>query len=229
MATAQATMCVSNGSTQDTDVPFFDNTSVRLELSDENIETFVLVVETAYKNSFEPQYIGFSFFGKSLVERKHLRAMYNSMGDLFPFVHSVLAMTVSSPRARGNRVDVSSFFDDGNAEDDNVTDDESSDELKCNDEDVSDALSKKQRAILEFFIAKLRVRSKKNLKYWLMISPFAAHSIGHIKNPPNHLLHGSGSSSLTLWKTLNQLFDSTFAAQINTISNQYTVSIAFDN
>jgi len=94
---------------------------------------------------------------------------------------------------------------------------------------VSDALSKKQRAILEFFFAKLRVRSQKNLKYWSMISPFAAHSIGHIKNPPNHPLHGSCCSTLTLWKTLNQLFDSTFAARINTISNQYTVSIAFDN
>ena len=84
---------MSNG-TQDTDVPFFDNTSVCLELSDENIETFVSVVETAYKNSFEHQYIGFSVVGDSLVERKYLRAMYNSLVDLFPFVHSVLAMTV---------------------------------------------------------------------------------------------------------------------------------------
>ena len=52
--------------------------------------------------------------------------MYNSLIDLFPFVHSVLAMTVSLPRARGNRVDVSSFFDGGNAKDDNVTNDETS-------------------------------------------------------------------------------------------------------
>jgi hypothetical protein len=190
LAAAQATMCVSNGM-QDTDVPFFYNMSVCLELLDENIETFVSVVETVYKNSFERQYIGFSVVGDSLVERKYLRAMFNFLVDLFPFVHSVLAMTVSSPRARGNLGDVSSFFDDGNAEDDNVTDDETSEEQKCDDEDMSDALSTKQRAILEFFIAKLWVRSQKNLKYWVMVSPLAAHSTGHIKNPPNHPLHGS--------------------------------------
>ena len=143
LAVAQATMCVSNGM-QDTDVPLFDDTFVRLELSDENIETFVSVVETAYKISFQSQYIGFSVVGDYLVERKYLRTMYNSLIDLFPFVHSVLAMTVSLPRARGNRVDVSSFFDGGNAKDDNVTNDETSEEQKCNDEDMSDALSTKQ-------------------------------------------------------------------------------------
>ena len=114
--------------------------------------------------------------------------MYNSLVDLFPCVHSVLAMTVSLPRARGNQVDVSSFFNGGNAEDDNVTNDETFEERKCDDEDMSDALSTKQRTILKFFIAKLRVRSQKNLKYWAMVSPLAAHSTGHIKNPPNHPL-----------------------------------------
>jgi hypothetical protein len=118
LATAQATTAPSNAtmcgiSTPYADVPLFDNTSVRLELSDDNIETFVTVVETTYKNSFERQYIGFSVNGNTLVEKKQLRAMYNSMVDLFPCVHSVLAMTVSSPQSRGNRVDVSSFFDDG--------------------------------------------------------------------------------------------------------------------
>ena len=61
---------------------------------------------------------------------------------------------------------------------------------------MADALSTKQRAILEFFIANLRVRSQKTHR---------------------------------LWKTLNQLFDSTLAARNNTISNQYTVNMAFDN
>jgi hypothetical protein len=117
-------------------------------------------------------------------------------------------MTVSSPRVRGNRVDVSSFFDDGNAEDDEVTNDETSEEQKWDDEDMSDALSTKQHTILNFFVATLWVRSQKNLKYWAMVSPLAAHSTGQIKNPPNHPLHGSGCSTHTLWKTLNQLFDS---------------------
>ena len=127
---------VCDNGTQDTDVPLFDDSSVRLELSDENIETFVSVVESAYKNSFECMYIGFSAVGNYLVERKYLRTMYNSLVDLFPFVHLVLAMTVSSPCARGNRVDCSSFFDDGNAEDDNVTNNKTSNKRNDNDEDM---------------------------------------------------------------------------------------------
>jgi hypothetical protein len=107
--------------------------------------------------------------------------MYNSLVDLFPCVHLVLAMTVSLPQARGNRVDVSSFFNGGNAEDDNVIYDETFEEQKCDDKDMSDALSTKQRTILEFFIAKLRVRSQKNLKYLAIVSPLAAHSTGHNK------------------------------------------------
>ena len=59
LAAAQATMCVSNG-TQDTTIPLFDDSSVCLELSDENIETFVSVVESAYKTSFKRMYIGIS-------------------------------------------------------------------------------------------------------------------------------------------------------------------------
>ena len=127
-------MCVSNG-IQYTDVPLFDDLSVPLELSDENTETFESVDESVYKNSFKPQYIGFSAFGDYLVERKYLRTMYISLVDLFPFAHSVLAVTVSLPRACGNWVDVSSLFDDGDAENDDVTKDETSEEQKCNDEE----------------------------------------------------------------------------------------------
>ena len=55
-------------------------------------------------------------------------------------------MTVSSPRAHGNQVGLSSFFDTGNAAD--LDED--------NDNKVTkDSLTTKQRAVLEFFIAKL--------------------------------------------------------------------------
>ena len=140
-------MCVSNG-TQDTIIPLFDDSSVRLELSDENIETFVSVVESAYKNSFKRVYIGFSAVGDYLVERKYLRTMYNSLVDLFPLVHLVLAMTISLARACGNQVDLCSFFDGCNAEYDNVTNNKSSDKRNGDDEDMSDDLSMEQRTIL---------------------------------------------------------------------------------
>ena len=62
--------------------------------------------------------------------------MYNSLVDLFPFVHLVLAMTVLLPRACGNQDALFSFFGDGDAEDDDVTDDETSKERKFDDEDI---------------------------------------------------------------------------------------------
>ncbi len=55
--------------------------------------------------------------GDFLVERRYIRTMYDLFVELFPFVHSVLAMTVSSPRAHGNQVGLSSFFDTGDAAD----------------------------------------------------------------------------------------------------------------
>ncbi len=79
------------------------------------------------------------------------------------------------------------------------------------------------------FNAKIQVRSQKTMKYWAMIPPLASHSRGHMHNPPCHPLHGAGCSSKTLWKTLNHLFDSVAAAQIDLLIFQYTVSIAFDN
>ena len=129
-------------------------------------------------------------------------------------------MTVSSPRARGNQVGLSSFFDTG----------DTADLDEGNDNEVTkDSLTTKQCAVLEFFIAKLRLRSQKQLKYWAMVPPLATHSRGHMKNPTNHPLHGAGCDNRTLWNTLNDLFDSTFDARNDTISRQFTVSMAFDN
>ena len=49
-------------------------------------------------------------------------------------------MTVSLPRARGNRVDLSSFFKNGDAKDDNVTNNESTDKQNGDDKDMCDDL-----------------------------------------------------------------------------------------
>ena len=81
--------------------------------------------------------------------------MYDSFVELFPFVHSVLAMTVSSPRVRGNQVGLSSFFNTGEAAD---LDEGNADDV-ADTEVTEDNLMGKQRAILEFFIATLQLRS----------------------------------------------------------------------
>jgi hypothetical protein len=189
--------------------------------------------------------------------------MYDLMKSLFPLVHSVIAITVSSERKRGEQVDLSSFFDvdddnEGDSDDCGVDRDDvgiSVDDdvvvpgsvcdvmgncddfgiLDCDEQDDADIqhehelLTKRERAILEFFIAKLRLRSRKKMRFWAMIPPLANNSMGHNKLPPDHPLHGSGCSLEVVWRRLNELFESTIQAHFDLITSQQTISMAFDN
>jgi hypothetical protein len=67
------------------------------------------------------------------------------------------------------------------------------------------------------------------MRWWAIIPPLAAHSRGHMHSPPNHPLHGAGCGEGTLWAVLDKLYDSTRDARLDLLSNQYTVSLAFDN
>jgi hypothetical protein len=66
---------------------------------DENIDKFVSVVESAYRTSLEHHHSGFVVVDEFLIERRSIRAMYETFVELFPFIHSVIALTVllSSP------------------------------------------------------------------------------------------------------------------------------------
>ena len=68
---------------------------IRSVLTDENIDSFLNLVEDIYKQSFELQYKGFTVVNDYLVERKDVKTMYELLVDLFPFVHLVLALTVT--------------------------------------------------------------------------------------------------------------------------------------
>jgi hypothetical protein len=67
------------------------------------------------------------------------------------------------------------------------------------------------------------------MRWWAIIPPLAAHSRGHLHSPPNHPLHGAGCADVTLWLMLDKLYDSTRDARLDLMTNQYTVSLAFDN
>ena len=71
---------------------------IRSELVDDNIESFVGIVDDIYKKSFENQYKDFTVVNDYLVEKKDILEMYQCLVDLFPFIHSVLALTVSHKR-----------------------------------------------------------------------------------------------------------------------------------
>ena len=65
------------------------------ELTDENIDSFVNLVEDIYKQSFESHYKDFTVINNYLVDRKNVKRMCDLSVVLFPFVHSGLALNVS--------------------------------------------------------------------------------------------------------------------------------------
>jgi hypothetical protein len=67
------------------------------------------------------------------------------------------------------------------------------------------------------------------MKYWAMIATLANHTINQKRNLPKHPLHGAGCSKQVLWKTLDTLFDDNQPAQKDSISHEYSISMAFDN
>ena len=70
---------------------------IQLELMDENIDKFVSVVKSAYRTSLEHHHSGFVVVDGFLIEQMSIRAMYEmTFVELFPFIHSVIALTVLS-------------------------------------------------------------------------------------------------------------------------------------
>ena len=146
--------------------------------------------------------------------------MYSLMVKLFPLIHGVFAMIVSSRRSHVGPGGEAITFDAPNRDDDYSDDDEGY---------VDDGLTKRQRSVVEFFIAKLRLRSQKTMRYWALVPPLAGHSRGHTHNPPNHPLHGAGCGMRTMWGHLDSIYDSGAAARADIVNNQQTISIAMDN
>ncbi len=204
---------------------------------DDNIDTFVSVVNNAYRQSFEQQYSGLSTVGGYLIDQSRIREMYESLLSMFPFVHLVLALTVLAPQ--GVQVGLSQVL----SVDNNHTNDGKHDDIcncgwlffmeglkdKSSTSDMAVDLSHRKRAVLEFFITKNRIRSRRKLRYWAMLALLGNHSCGHSRNPSSHQLHGVGCSPTLLWTTLNEINETTIPARADLIFNQLTISMVFDN
>ncbi len=219
--------------------------AIRSELSYDNINEFQLVVENAYKTSFLEAYSAYSYVGGYLVERRQIRHMYNSLVRIFPVIHSIMSLTVSHPRGKQIDIFASPIADEsnneGNYNDRGLCDGEELYDNKndnppvdCEGDTSSDSvqttvdLTKRERAVLEFFIAQIRLRSQRTMRHWAMVPPLANFSRGLLKHP-YHPLHGSGCSIVTLWGHLNDLFQSTAKTPREVLTNQYTNSVVFDN
>ena len=143
------------------------------------------------------------------------------MRRLFPFVHAVIATTVLNPRR-----DCVDIFNTETARAEERTDqaedthesEETHESFEGEGVSINDfegkgvaiedpTLSRRERAVLEFYIAKIRLRNQKTMKYWAMVPTLGTHSRGYMKTLPNHPVHGVGCSMVTLWTTLNEMFD----------------------
>ncbi len=72
-------------------------TFIKFDLRDKNVNAFKSFASNIYKQSFEMHYSRFSPVGFYLVEQQCIKEMHQFFMDKFPFIHSVLALTVSSP------------------------------------------------------------------------------------------------------------------------------------
>ncbi len=66
------------------------------ELTDESIDEFGSAVDGYYRTSFDREYNSFSYADGYLLDRRCINAMYLLMFRLFPLIHGVFAMIVSS-------------------------------------------------------------------------------------------------------------------------------------
>ena len=120
-------------------------TFIKFDLRDKNVNAFESFASNIYKQSFAMHYSGFAPVGLYLVERRCRKEMYQCFMDKFPFIHSVLALTVSSPQSRGNRVGLSPYFGEDDEDlDDNRENDDASDAGVVDLGKEDDKLTKKE-------------------------------------------------------------------------------------
>jgi hypothetical protein len=70
----------------------------------DSIDEFCSIVDDTYRTRLEREYGGFVAMDGYLLERKCLRDMYSTIIRLFPFVHSLFALVVSSRQSQGDRL-----------------------------------------------------------------------------------------------------------------------------
>jgi hypothetical protein len=153
---------------------------IRNELTYSNVMAFSSMVDNLYRGGFERHYSTFTHLQDYIVVRNDFLVLYDKFVELFPHIHAVFALTVSSHRSRGARVALSASFDgmtcyssgdrnsfgiENEALDDSDSSEDKNYDNNGDDGDDSDAgvekedyilLGKKERAILEFFLAMIR-------------------------------------------------------------------------
>ena len=131
------------------------------------------------QRQFARDYSQFTRLKENLMPAATISQQYQRFKSSFPLVHSMFTIMVSTNR---KSVDFTTALD---------TDLEPQDAKSV---DVTEEQQHKnlQRTILEYFLAFIRLKSQKQLRWWSMLSPLGHYSKGFM--PPQQKSHFSASS-----------------------------------
>jgi len=86
-----------------------------------------------------------------------------------------------------------------------------------------------ERTTLEYFLAFIRLRSRKQLRWWSMLSPLGFYSKGFQQPGQKSHLNAASCQIRVAWKHCNELFERCRADRMALIEQQFTCSLVFDN
>jgi hypothetical protein len=189
------------------------------ELDVSELKKFSTMVDKVYEDAFKRHYSSFTPTPDSLLYPSEIPRLYEYMKQHFPFTHLLVSLIISS---KDSAIALNDMFVNES------TDCVDINELPPETED-EDPIPLKERCILEYFIALLRVKNQKDLRYWSMLVPLAFHSKGFLQPGRKSFLNAHQCALRTAWRNLGKLFEACAAEQLNCILNEMHVTGAFDN
>ena len=171
---------------------------LQTEIDDKNLVRFADDIDAEYKNAFIKQYQTFTHASEFLLPREKIAQFYDDFKKAFPSCHDLMAFIISSDSYRvelANNFDGSDVPSQSGITETDVNDDDNV-EL---DQDAHELLHNRERAILEYFLAMIRLKNQKKLKYWSMLSPLGHHCKGFMQPGTKSHLNSASCTLRTAW------------------------------
>ena len=154
---------------------------MKKELTERRLYSFAQKIDAQYKDRFGVVYSSFALMKDFVIPRAMISKMYEDFKESFPHVHSIMAIIVSSSR---HCIELANGFSDPSIDvpDEVVSSEDEQDSEDANngtnEEDASAIeLHRLERAILEYFLSLIRLKSQKQLPYWSMLNPLGYFSL----------------------------------------------------
>lgn len=204
--------------------------SMKDELTESKLYSFATEVDRLYEARFRRNYNSFTKVHEFVIPRGDIANMYKRFKNDFPHCHAVFSIMVSSTRHTielailFGKSDASTDFDFAAVGEDDLADD---DELY--DEWGESSLHRLERATLEYFLALIRLRSRKQLKFWACLSPLGFHYKGFTQPLKKTHLNSAQCTIRTAWTHCNAIVNDVALELRQRILDMPSVTLAADN